>query len=396
MFKCLSALMLLLSVVALSAQKPRVFLMDADRLASLKTSYAQNDKDAAALVADLQKKADKLLSMKPVSVMDKAITPVSGTKHDYMSQAPYFWYDSSKPNGLPYMRRDGVRNPEINKIIDHKSLDDLENAVQTLSLAWYFTGNEKYAQKAAQLLRYWFLEDATKMNPNLNYSQGIPGITDGRGIGIIETRSLMNVADAIGLLRGSNAWTMADDQGLQQWYKEYLNWLLTSKNGNEEHRAKNNHGTWFNAQAVDYALFTGDMAKAHALAEEAKQRIDSQINGQGQMKLELERTAALSYSTFNLVAWSELATLAQKAGTDLWSYHNAAGSGIRKAIDWLRPFAVGDKKWEYQQINNYNKGEAYELLLYAAFNYKDNSYLADADRTGRKGTDLLLDMLLRR
>jgi len=388
--------MLLLSVVALSAQKPRVFLMDADRLASLKTSYAQNDKDAAALVADLQKKADKLLSMKPVSVMDKAITPVSGTKHDYMSQAPYFWYDSSKPNGLPYMRRDGVRNPEINKIIDHKSLDDLENAVQTLSLAWYFTGNEKYAQKAAQLLRYWFLEDATKMNPNLNYSQGIPGITDGRGIGIIETRSLMNVADAIGLLRGSNAWTMADDQGLQQWYKEYLNWLLTSKNGNEEHRAKNNHGTWFNAQAVDYALFTGDMAKAHALAEEAKQRIDSQINGQGQMKLELERTAALSYSTFNLVAWSELATLAQKAGTDLWSYHNAAGSGIRKAIDWLRPFAVGDKKWEYQQINNYNKGEAYELLLYAAFNYKDNSYLADADRTGRKGTDLLLDMLLRR
>src|SRR4051794_8879935 len=122
------------------AQKPVVFLMDADRLAELKTKARTNDKETATLIASLVKKANSYLSMKPVSVMDKGFTPASGSKHDYMSQAPYFWYDSSKPNGLPYMRKDGQRNPEINKITDHQLLDELEQASQTLSVAYYLTG----------------------------------------------------------------------------------------------------------------------------------------------------------------------------------------------------------------------------------------------------------------
>ncbi len=378
------------------AQTPKVFAMNASRLVELKKRYSQNDKEAAALVNSLQKKADQFLGMQPVSVMNKGITPPSGSKHDYMSQAPYFWYDSSKPNGRPYMRRDGVRNPEINKIEDHKHLDELHESVHTLSLAYYFTGEEKYAQKATSLLRYWFLDDATKMNPNQNYGQGIPGITEGRGIGLIETRSLMDIADAINLLQGASSFTTADNTGLQKWYKDFLNWMLTSKNGKDEHAAKNNHGTWYNAQVVDYALFTGDLNKAHELAEEGKKRIDSQVTAEGKMPLELERTTALGYNTFNLIAWSKLSTLAEKAGTDLWNYTNAKGSGVRKAIDWLTPFVTGESKWEYQQINKYDKHEGYELFLYAWDHYKDQKYLSAADKMNEKGKDLLLDMLMRR
>src|SRR5258706_5767962 len=215
--------------------------------------------------------------MKPVSVMDKALTPVSGSKHDYMSQAPYFWYDSTRPNGLPYMRKDGVRNPEINKITDHKFLSDLDNASRTLGLAWYFTGEEKYAAKATILLRTWFLDAATKMNPNLDYGQAIPGVNTGRGIGIIETVALTGIADAAGLLMNSKSWTEADHKSLQQWYSQYLNWLLTSKNGSDEHKAKNNHGTWYYAQVIDFALFTGDKTRASQLLQESKGRLDSQL-----------------------------------------------------------------------------------------------------------------------
>lgn len=377
------------------AQAPRTFAIDAARLTELKKQFTQKNTAAISMVNQLQKEAEPFLTMKPVSVMDKGITPPSGSKHDYMSQAPYFWYDSSKPNGLPYMRKDGVRNPEINKIEDHKHLDELHESVYTLSLAWYFTGEEKYAQKAGVLLRYWFLDDATKMNPNQNYGQGIPGVTEGRGIGLIETRSLMNIADAVGLLQGSASWTAADDKGLQQWYKQFLNWMLTSKNGKDEHKAKNNHGTWYSAQVVDYALFTKQPALAHELAEESKQRIDSQFTAEGKMPLELERTTALGYSTFNLVAWSKLAALAAQTGTNLWNYQNARGAGIQKAIDWLMPFAAGEKKWEYQQINNYDKGELYDLLLYAHHYYHDPKYLIDASKTNQQGKDLLFDMLMR-
>lgn len=375
------------------AQKPVTFLLDADRLEELKGSAAKSDA-VKTMVADVAKKADRFLEIPRLSVMDKGFTPVSGNKHDYMSQAPYFWYDSSKPNGRPYMRRDGVRNPEINKIEDHKHLDELEEAVHALALAYYFTGTEKYAVKATSLLRGWFLDADTKMNPNLNYAQGIPGVTDGRGIGLIETRSLMDIADAIGLLAGSKAWTEADNNGIQEWYKQFLNWMLTSKNGKDERAAKNNHGTWYNAQVVSYALFTGDAKLAHALAEEGRRRIDSQFTAEGKMPLELERTTALGYSIFNLVAWSKFAVLAAKAGTDLWHYTNAKGAGIRKAIDWLVPYAAGEKKWEYQQINPFSKNELYELMLYAA-RYYSKEYLFEADKTQKKGSDLFFDRMMR-
>ncbi|NCI51415.1 alginate lyase family protein [Sediminibacterium roseum] len=375
------------------AQKPVTFLLDANRLEELKGSAAKSDA-VKTMVADVAKKADRFLEIPRLSVMDKGFTPVSGNKHDYMSQAPYFWYDSSKPNGRPYMRRDGVRNPEINKIEDHKHLDELEEAVHALALAYYFTGTEKYAVKAASLLRGWFLDADTKMNPNLNYAQGIPGVTDGRGIGLIETRSLMDIADAVGLLAGSKAWTAADNNGIQEWYKQFLNWMLTSKNGKDERAAKNNHGTWYNAQVVSYALFTGDAKLAHALAEEGRRRIDSQFTAEGKMPLELERTTALGYSIFNLVAWSKFAVLAAKAGTDLWQYTNAKGAGIRKAIDWLVPYVAGEKKWEYQQINPFSKNELYELMLYAA-RYYSKEYLVEADKTQKKGSDLFFDRMMR-
>src|SRR6478735_5687074 len=105
-----------------SAQTSRVLLMDAGRLASIKEKLQQQDATTLTLVKALRKQADELLNKKPISVTDKAFTPASGDKHDYMSQAPYFWYDSTKPNGLPYMRKDGEHNPEINKITDHRSL----------------------------------------------------------------------------------------------------------------------------------------------------------------------------------------------------------------------------------------------------------------------------------
>ena len=132
-----------------TAQSPKVLIMNAKRLVDVKKKWEQKDETIIKLVNNLKKQADGFLEMQPVSVMDKQFTPVSGNKHDYMSQAPYFWYDSTKPNGLPYMRKDGVRNPEIYKITDRTHLGNLENATRTLSLAWYITGEEKYAGKSA-------------------------------------------------------------------------------------------------------------------------------------------------------------------------------------------------------------------------------------------------------
>jgi hypothetical protein len=365
--------------------------VSAYRLVAVKSSAQVSPE----LINKLKAQADQLIGLPLTSVMDKDLTPPSGSKHDYMSQAPYFWYDSSKPNGLPYIRRDGQRNPEIYRITDHHNLGDLGSQVKTLTLAWHFTGDNRYAENAALRLRHWFLDEATKMNPNLEYGQGIPGINTGRGIGIIETIPLISIADAATMLEGAPAWTIADAKGLRTWYTQYLDWMLTSKNGQEEHAAANNHGTWYLAQATAIALYIKDTPKARDLAEEGKSKIDHQIESDGKMPEELARTNGLGYSTYNLTAFFTLARLAAKAGVDLWKYNNNHRSSIRTAFDWLLPYALDQKKWEYQQIGGYNKDDIYSLLLQAYPVYADPKYLTAAHLIHPDGGNPVTELSLR-
>ena len=376
-----------------TAQSPKVLIMDANRLADVKKKWIQKDPTILRLTDSLQKQADGYLKMKRVSVMDKEFMPVSGNKHDYMSQAPYFWYDSTKPNGLPYMRKDGVRNPEIYKITDRTYLGNLDNSTRALSLAWYITGDEKYAAKSAELLKTWFLDENTKMNPHLEYGQAVPGVNTGRGIGLIETVALMSIGDAASLLHGSKSWTVANHSALQKWYAQFLNWMLTSKNGNDEHAAKNNHGTWYYAQVIHFSLFTDDTDKAKQLAQESKRRLDSQLTSEGKQPLELDRTNGLGYSTMNLRGWFTVATLAEKIGVDLWNYKTSKSTDLRTAFDWLLPYALGEKKWEYQQISKYNKNEMYPLLLQASSAFKDQKYFTTAKALNTGTVNVMADLL---
>jgi hypothetical protein len=319
---------------------PRVFIIDARQLAP----------DPVKLERD----ARKALTSGPFSVTSKAATPPSGDKHDYMSQAPYFWPDPNRPNSLPYIRRDGERNPEIEKITDHRVMDQMESAVETLAFAWHATRNEEYAAKAAELLRAFFLDPATRMNPNLQFGQAIPGVNTGRGIGLIETRGLARIVDAIGLLAGSKHWAAADQRGMEDWFARFLQWMLESKNGRDEAAAKNNHGTFYDVQVVSFALFLRKNDLAKSVLETAKtKRIAAQIEPDGRQPLELARTKSWSYSVMNLDGLMTLARLGENVGVDLWSYETSDGRSIRKALEFLEPFASGEKKWQYQQLGEW-------------------------------------------
>jgi hypothetical protein len=288
-----------------------------------------------------------------------------------MSHAPYFWPDPQKPNGLPYIRRDGERNPEIDKINNHRVKDQMENAVETLALAYYFLENEAYAEKATQLLRAFFLDPATRMNPNLQFAQGIPGINTGRGIGLIETRGLTRVVDAIGLLEGSKAWSFSDQRGMEEWYDKFLQWMLESKNGRDESAAKNNHGTYYDVQVVSFALFLKktDLARDFLLTARSK-RIGVQIEADGRQPLELVRTKAWGYSVGNLDGLMLLARLGENVGVDLWDYQTSDGRSIRKALDFLVPFALG-QKWTFQQLGEWPPQQLFPLIRRAATRYPD-------------------------
>jgi hypothetical protein len=371
-----------------TAPLPRVFQLDPGTLAELKAAGPGDGwKQTVTRVAVAA--AERAMHEGPYSVMQKAVTPPSGDKHDYMSQAPYFWADPSKPDGLPYIRRDGERNPELKKISDHDSLGRMGEDARNLAVAYYLTGNVVYADRAALLLKTWFLNPATRMNPNLEFGQGIPGINTGRGIGLIETRSFMPALDAVGLLAGSKAWSDADQEGMKLWISQFLHWMRTSDKGKDENAARNNHGTWYDLQVTDYALFLGDKQLAVETLERVKtRRIGLQIEPDGRQPLELARTNAFSYSVGNLDGLMQIAWLGQHVGVDLWSYKTADGRCIRAALDYLLPYATGSKQWTYQQISGFHGDSLLHQVERAETEFNDPKYAAAIQQLGGTKNDL--------
>ncbi|MBA2760965.1 MAG: alginate lyase family protein [Segetibacter sp.] len=370
----LTALVFLISISESNAQSNNIklpfILQNEQKLATYKQLYKNKNKNAVREVDLLIAEANKALTSGPYSVtFQKRKLPPGGDIHDYMSQAPYWWPDSSKPDGKPYIRKDGRINPERDLSKDRGQMVYMSSNARQLALAYYFTGNEQYVKKAADLLRVWFIDTATRMNPNLNFGQYIPGINDGRGIGIIETVGLTNIPDALAMMQQSKYLTANFVTGIKQWFNQYIEWLINNKNGKEERSQINNHGTYYDMQLADFALFIGDKALAQkVIKEQTIARIDQQLTVDGAQPLELVRTKSWGYSIMNLVGWCKLAVIADKISIDLWNTTTVDGKGIRRVFEWFTPYVLKEKTWKYEQIEPFSYDNI--LTIYSLANSK--------------------------
>ncbi len=367
--------------------------LDFNILAQKKKSLAK-DKTLLPAYKQLLKNADALLKYKPVSVMDKIAVPPSGSKHDYMSIGPYWWPDITKPDGLPYIRKDGEVNPEVKDYQDKNNMPKLCENVYVLSLAYYFSGREKYAAHATKLMQVWFLDSSTKMNPNLNFGQAVKGRNTGRAEGIIDTRQFIFALDGVQLLQKSTTWTKSHDKALKNWFTQFLAWLNTSEIGIDELNAKNNHGVWFDAQALTFADYIGDKKEVKKIIERATKRLDVQIDDKGFFPLELERTTSLHYTVFILNAFNIIAQVAEKNEIDFYNLQTQSGKSLKKGFDAVIPFITQKEKWTYPQIKPFHYSDAYALLLRSQ-SKMDCANCIDAIKNAEgKNVELLLTNLL--
>lgn len=320
-------------------------------LAQSKQAIDHQDPSIMPAFKALIREADEALEEGPFTVMDKSYIPPGGDKHDYVSLGRYWWPDPNTPDGLPYIRRDGETNPQIADF-DRNRLGQMLNNVQTLSLGYYFTGNQAYANHAVRLMKTWFLNPETKMNPHLKYGQHVPGREEGRGYGIIDTRGFAHLPDAINFLRGSEACTSQFEQGIKDWFGQYLDWLWNSQLGQDERGRFNNHGTSYDMQTAALALYLNKQDLYRQILESVPaNRINQQIEADGSQPLELERTRAFSYSAINTDFFLALGILGERAGTPIFGYVGPEGQSVKKAVDFLAPYATGQEDWPYQQIS---------------------------------------------
>ena len=304
--------------------------------------------------ARVLKAANQYLSEKPITITASSSPRSAGGRHDFFSEADYWWPDPKDPNG-PYIQRDGMTNPD-NFVEHRRALMRLSVQVPALVAAWKLTKDNRYARAAAAHLRAWFVDERTRMNPNLQYAQAIHGRTTGRGIGIIDTIHLVEVARAIETLKDSSALSWTELGTIKQWFKDYLAWMTTSKNGIEERDAKNNHGTCWVMQVAAFAQLTGDQKLLDYCRERFKTVIvPNQIAADGSFPEELRRTKPYGYSLFNLEAMATVCQILSTPADNLFTFQTGDGRGFRRAVEYMAPFIRDKKSWPLKPDVMYDK-----------------------------------------
>ena len=298
--------------------------------------------------------ADLLLNINPFSVVHKTGVPPSKSKHDYMSIGPYWWPNPNTSDSLPYIRKDGEINPETrNNFTDYTEKKKFIATVKTLTKAYKISNNNKYAIKNLALINAWFLNDETKMNPNVNFGQYVPGKSEGRCFGIIEFDGLIEVIEFLELAKYKGVLDKQTEEGMVKWFTDYSNWLKNSKLGIEESTRKNNHATHYDVQLLSILMYLNRTEEVKEyLSTITKARIFSQIKPDGRQPLELKRTKSFSYSVMNLHGFLQLAQIGQKVGVDLWNLSSKDGSSIKKGYQFMLPFLTKEKEWPYKQIKD--------------------------------------------
>jgi hypothetical protein len=320
--------------------------------------------------------ADKYLGEDPITITRNTSPRSAGGAHEYFSEGDYWWPDPKNPEG-PYIQRDGMTNPD-NFTAHRMALIRLSVQVPALASAYKLTGKKKYAEHAARHLRAWFLNEETRMLPHLKFAQAIHGRVTGRGVGIIDTLHLVEVARSVPVLEPSGSLKTADLQGIREWFRQYLEWMTTHPYGIEERDAKNNHGTCWVLQAAAFADLIGDQEKLEFCRMRFKDvLIPNQMAENGSFPLELKRTKPYGYSLFNLEAMAGICELLSNAKDNLWTFQLSDGRGMRKATEFLYPYIADKSRWphppdvmffEYWPVRQAS-------LLFAGLAFRDARYL---------------------
>jgi hypothetical protein len=320
--------------------------------------------------------ANVYLQQAPITITATSSPRSAGGPHDFFSEGDYWWPDPKDPDA-PYIRRDGETNPD-NFVGHRQAMVRLSLQAPALAAAWKLTGDRRYADHAARHLRAWFLDPATRMNPHLLYGQAIKGHFTGRGIGIIDTLHLVEVARAAGVLDESGAMSPADRDGVRDWFGRYLTWMTTHQYGIDERNAQNNHGTCWVAQVGEFARYAGNRGLMDFCRNRYKTvLVPGQIARDGSFPLELARTKPYGYSLFNLDAFAIVCQTLSDPADNLWEFALEDGRGMRKAMEFMFPYIADKSRWPHKPDVQYHENwpVRHPSLLFAGRAYDRPAYV---------------------
>ena len=360
----------------------RYLSLQMDDIDALYTKIQNRDKQALEFYNALLKQADEEINRnKTYTVVNKTDTPPSGSKHDYVSMAPYFWPNPDTKDGIPYVYRDGRINPETKeKNTDQAELNAMADAVWTLGQAYYYSKENKYVERMNAIVNSFFLDSKTMMNPNFNFSQYAKGSNNGRPAGIIASAVLTKAMEGIALASDSKALSKETLKGVKEWMNSYLKWLQTNRLGITEGNTKNNHSTHYDRISLTIMLFTDNVDDArNYIKTRTMPRLQEQIKPDGSQPQEMRRSKSWNYTNMNMLGFYYIALMSEKVGVDLWNYQKNGNVYLKNMVDWFLPYLSKEKVWNFTQIQKEPVSKIEEVLRIAAKKYNSPKYLKAID-----------------
>ncbi len=326
---------------SLSSERPAVCLWNYSHMLEIRAELNKKGGGSAyeASLKELIAAAEKKLKDKPVAITDKPdeCTAPTGDKRDFVSVGNYSWPNPDTPDGMPWIRKDGYVNPNAKRYDYMKRWLVMTSAVSDLGLAYFYTGDERYAQRAAEYASIWFMDPDTRMNPNMTYAAFLPGHNDNKGYyyGLIQGYPLKDCLAGLCLIKGSKAYTKEIEAAAKQWVTEFYTWFTTSDMGKQEKAMKNNHSTAYYMQTMSYALFIGDVEAAKGIVQEVKDNvIAKQIEPDGSQPRELARPFGYDYTILNLSHLVEMCIMMKDIDPDMFTYTTPDRRSISKGLDF--------------------------------------------------------------
>ncbi len=335
----------------------------------LRTLAAATDAESLSVRHRLSAFADSVLNLGPWSV---TFHKTRHDNHDYYSQSPYWWPDAAD-SSAPYIRKDGRVHPDY---FDqhHDDLHAMSETVFILGTAAFVFSDSLYADRAAHILKVWFADEQTRMNPHLEYAQAIPNRSSGRHFGIIDTNPFILAVQGIIFLQKSGLWPYNQQQPVLRWFSDFQLWFSRSDKGKAEMKYGNNHSTWYTAQLAAYSILLNDIEyQDRAWSWFRTFLLPTQLEPDGSMPLEEERTKSLSYSLMNMNGLACIARMAQVQGHDLWTCETA-GKNLKKTMHALLPYVKNPQSWPLQQIEPVQPARR-PFLVWAAAGLNNPDYI---------------------
>jgi hypothetical protein len=333
-----------------TVEVPKVYNLDGEAIAAVRERARANDPALKPALEALRKRAEVALAQPVAEIASKPrrYWAKSGDPKDYISVSKFAWEDPANPG--KWIMIDGKPNTEAMKNFDGPKIKTMQDRVTALGEGWYFLGDKKYAKAAAEQLRAWFVDPKTAMNPNMNFGQAVKPDQNGNAWGIIDANRFPEVLNSVGMIVDSGEWTADDEAALKEWFTKFNRWLVESPLGKSERAAKNNHGTFYDLILASGAAYAGDEATVReVLTAVGPVRLAGQIAPDGSTPEETRRAESSMYTLWNLKGLSDLALMGNSYGIDVWNYPDAANAKLKKASEFLLPYATGAAQWKFGQ-----------------------------------------------